>query len=50
MNVFAVRVAELIQDRPELTAAVVPLLKAREVIERQTQSGHQGIDPSETSL
>jgi transposase len=35
MNVFAVRAAELIQDRPELTAAVVPLLKTREVIERQ---------------
>src|SRR5246500_158376 len=35
MNVFAARAAELIQDRPELTAAVVPLLKTREVIERQ---------------
>ncbi len=35
MNVFAVRAAELTQDRPELAAAVVPLLKAREVIERQ---------------
>jgi transposase len=35
MNVFAARAAELIEDRPELTAAVVPLLKTREVIERQ---------------
>jgi len=35
MNVFAARAAELIQDRPELSAAVVPLLKTREVIERQ---------------
>jgi len=35
MNVFAARAAELIQDRPELTAAVIPLLKTREVIERQ---------------
>lgn len=35
MNVFAARAAELIQDRPELTAAVVPLLETREVIERQ---------------
>jgi transposase len=35
MNVFAVRAAELIQDRPELTAAVVPLLTTREVVERQ---------------
>jgi transposase len=35
MNVFAARAVELIQDRPELTAAVVPLLKTREVIERQ---------------
>jgi transposase len=35
MNVFAVRAAELIEDRPELAAAVVPLLKAREAIERQ---------------
>jgi len=30
-----VRAGELIQDRPELTAAVGPLLKTREVIERQ---------------
>ena len=35
MNVFAARAAELIQDRPELTAAVIPLLKTREVVERQ---------------
>ena len=31
MNVFAVRAGELIQDRPELAAAVAPLLKTREV-------------------
>jgi transposase len=35
MNVFAVRAAELIEDRPELAAAIEPLLKARESIERQ---------------
>jgi transposase len=35
MNVFAVRAAELTEDRPELAAAVEPLLKAREAIERQ---------------
>jgi len=35
MNVFAVRAAELIQDRLELTAAVVPLLNARAAIEQQ---------------
>lgn len=35
MNVFAARAAELIQDRPELTAAVAPLLKTRDVVERQ---------------
>ena len=34
-NVFAVRANELIEDRPELIAAVGPLLKARETIERQ---------------
>ena len=28
MNVFSVRAAELVADRPELTAAVEPLLKA----------------------
>jgi transposase len=35
MNVFAVRAAELIEDRPELSAAVDPLLSAREAIEQQ---------------
>ena len=35
MNVFAVRAAELIEDRPELAAAVEPLLKAREAIGQQ---------------
>lgn len=35
MNVFAVRAAELTEDQPALTAAVEPLLKAHEAIERQ---------------
>ena len=35
MNVFAVRAAELAEARPELTAAIEPLLKAREAIGRQ---------------
>jgi hypothetical protein len=35
MNVFSVRAAELAQARPELAAAVEPLLKAREAIGRQ---------------
>ena len=35
MNVFAVRAAELTEDRPELAAAVVPLLSARAAIEQQ---------------
>src|SRR5262244_4383132 len=35
MNVFVVRAAELIEDRPELAAAVEPLLKAREAVEKQ---------------
>ena len=35
MNVFAVRAAELAEARPELAAAVEPLLKAREAIESQ---------------
>jgi hypothetical protein len=35
MTVFAVRAAELTEDRPELAGAVEPLLKAREAIERQ---------------
>src|SRR5579862_5322069 len=34
MNVFAVRAAELAEARPELAAAVEPLLKAREALER----------------
>jgi transposase len=34
-NVFAVRAEELIEDRPELIAAVGPLLAARRAIERQ---------------
>jgi len=34
-RVFAVRAAELAEARPELAAAVEPLLKAREAIERQ---------------
>ena len=35
MNVFAVRAAELTEDRSEPAAAVDPLLKAREAVERQ---------------
>ena len=35
MNVFAVRVAELTHARPELAAAIEPLLKAREAVGRQ---------------
>ena len=35
MNVFAARAAELAEARPELAAAVEPLLKAREAVERQ---------------
>ena len=35
MNVFAVRAAELTENRPELAAAVVPLLSARAAIEQQ---------------
>jgi transposase len=35
-NVFAMRVEELIEDRPELIAVVGPLLKARKAIEQQT--------------
>jgi len=34
-NVFAERANELIEDKPELAVAVGPLLKAREIIERQ---------------
>jgi transposase len=33
-NVFAVRAEELIENRPELVAAVGPLLEARKAIER----------------
>ena len=35
MNVFALRAAELSKDRPELAAAVTPLLNARVAIEQQ---------------
>jgi transposase len=35
MNVFAARAAELAEARPELAAAVEPLLKARDAVERQ---------------
>ena len=35
MGTFTVRATELIGDKPALTAAVEPLLKAREAIERQ---------------
>jgi transposase len=35
MNMFAVRAAQLVEDRSELFAAVDPLLKAREAVERQ---------------
>ncbi|MET4424248.1 IS110 family transposase [Bradyrhizobium sp. MOS001] len=35
MNMFAVRAAQLAEDRSELFAAVDPLLKAREAIEQQ---------------
>src|SRR6267143_1563292 len=34
-NVFAVRAEELIEDRPELVAAVRPLLEARNAVEQQ---------------
>src|SRR6516164_7635354 len=35
MNAFALRAAELTENRPELAAAVTPLLSARVVIEQQ---------------
>ena len=35
MGTFTARATELIADKPALTAAVGPLLKAREAIERQ---------------
>jgi len=36
-NVFAVRAEELIEDRPELAAAIGPLLAARKAIEEQVR-------------
>src|SRR6202162_105160 len=39
-NVFAVRAEELIEDRPELVAAVGPLLKARQALEQQVEHLH----------
>ena len=36
-NVFAVRAEELIEDRPELVAAVRPLLEARNAVEQQVR-------------
>lgn len=35
MNVFARRAAELLEDRPELAAAALPLLRGREAVEQQ---------------
>src|SRR6202011_5541654 len=35
MNVFLMRAVELIEARPELAAAVEPLLKVREAVEKQ---------------
>jgi transposase len=35
MNVFLMRAVELIEDRPELAAAVEPLLRARKAVEKQ---------------
>ena len=35
MNAFAIRAVELTKHRPELTAAVAPLLNARATIEQQ---------------
>lgn len=37
MNMFYLRAAQLTEDRPELAAAVRPLLKAREAIEQQIE-------------
>ena len=34
-NVFAVRAEELIEGRPELIAAIRPLLEARKAVEQQ---------------
>ena len=36
-NVFAARAEELVEDRPELVAAVRPLLEARKAIEQQVE-------------
>ena len=43
MNVFAVRAAELTENRPELAAAVVPLLSARAAIEQQIADLHRKV-------
>ena len=43
MNTFAARAAELAQDRPELAAAVDPLLKAREAVEQQILDLHRKV-------
>ena len=41
-NVFAVRAEELIEDRPNLVAAVRPLLEARNAVERQvSEQGYE---------
>jgi transposase len=37
VNVFAVRAEELIEDRPELVAAVRPLLETRNAVEQQVR-------------
>ena len=43
MNTFAARAAELAGDRPELAAAVDPLLKAREAVEQQILDLHRKV-------
>ena len=43
MNTFAARAAELAGDRPELAAAVDPLLKAREAVEQQIFDLHRKV-------
>ena len=43
MNTFAARAAELAGDRPELVAAVDPLLKAREAVEQQIFDLHRKV-------
>jgi transposase len=45
-NVFAVRAEQLIEDRPELVAAVRPLLEARNAVEQQVR----GLDRKVTKL